>query len=174
MAGITKEELSARRQRLCEQLPNHNWDYVRAGIAAGYSRSYAQTWLKKNVTKDNTFCQMVSAKRAEIDAQQVSKRERALRKLDDIINDENTTKRDAIRAIEVMGKICGWMSQTHVLETPERQRVLSEAQRETARRLALIMYDTRGLRDKPADWASIGQPNHREGPGSAGPPTEQT
>ncbi len=65
MAGITKKELSARRQRLRDELPNHGWDYVKAGIAAGYSPSYARARLKKYATKDSTFCQQVTAKRRQ-------------------------------------------------------------------------------------------------------------
>jgi hypothetical protein len=142
MAGITKIELSARRQRLLDELPNHGWDYVKAGIAAGYSPAYARTHLKTHVTKDDRFCQQVSARRAEIEATTQDKREKCLKVLDSIIEDEKAAARDRIRATEVRGKMCGWMSETHVLETPERQRVLSEAERNEARRLALLRHDT--------------------------------
>jgi hypothetical protein len=158
MAGITKRELSARRQRLRDELPNHGWDYVKAGIAAGYSRAYAETHLKTRVTRDVKFCQAVSVKRAEIEASTQDKRERCLKVLDSIIEDEKAAARDRIRATEVRGRMCGWMSETRVLETPERQREFSEAEKEEARRIASIRFDTRLLPGEPGvqDYGASG------------------
>jgi hypothetical protein len=142
MTGIAKRELSARRQRLRDELPNHGWDCVEAGIAAGYSRSYAKARLRKYAVKDSTFCQQVAAKRAEIEASTQDKREKCLKVLDSIIEDEHAAARDRIRATEVRGKMCGWMSETRVLKVPQRRRELSESEQEEARRLALTRFDT--------------------------------
>jgi hypothetical protein len=141
MAGITKKELSARRQRLLEELPNHGWDYVKAGIAAGYSPSYARARLKKYVTKDITFCQQFEAKRREIEAKTEDRREKRLRQLDEIIDDPKTTTSIKLKAIDLQGKMCAWHSNTVTLETKSRQRELDEAQRQEARRLALLRYN---------------------------------
>lgn len=148
MAGITKNELSARRQRLRDELPNHGWDYVKAGIAAGYSQAYAKTHLKGRVTQDVSFCQQVEAKRAEINAKSEDKREGCLRVLDSIIFDEKAAPRDRIKATETRGKMCGWLSETRVMEVASRQRELSEAEREEAREYALWRLDTMRLPDK--------------------------
>lgn len=147
MAGITKEELSARRQRLLDELPNHGWDYVKAGMAAGYSRSYAQTRLKTYVTKDDKFCQRVSAKRAEIDAQTVDEREKTARVLQEIRDDPKAAARDRIQASIGLGKMCGWLSETRILETRDRQIELDRAQREFAQRVSLLLFDTTRLPD---------------------------
>ena len=80
MAGITKKQISARRQRLLEELPNHGWDYVKAGIAVGYSSSYSKARLKKYAMKDSTFCQQVTVKRREIEAKTENLREKRLRR----------------------------------------------------------------------------------------------
>jgi hypothetical protein len=174
MAGISKKVLSARRQRLRDELPNHGWDYVKAGVAAGYSRSYARTHLKGYVTRDSSFCQQVSAKRAEIEARTQDKRERCLKVLDSIIDDEKAAARDRIRAIEVQGKMCAWLSETRILETPERQRELNEAQKAMARQCALWLFDTRRLPGAPAEWASSRETNDQEEAGIDGADQGQT
>ena len=167
MAGIAKKELTARRERLLEELPNHGWDYFKAGEAAGYSRSYAESRLKKYVTRDDGFCQQVAAKRAEIEASTQDKRERCLKVLDSIIEDEEAAARDRIRATEVRGKMCGWLSETRVLETGPRQARLKQAELEVARRASLAVYDTKRLEDgtyapNPPQTA---RPDQRDGAG---------
>lgn len=141
MAGITKKELSARRQRLLDELPNHGWDYVKAGIAAGYSPSYARARLKKYATKDVNFCKQIAAKRQEIEAKTQDQREKCLKVLDSIIEDEKAAARDRIRATEVRGRMCGWMSETRILETVPRQSELTQIEREEAQKLALLRFN---------------------------------
>jgi hypothetical protein len=152
MAGISQTELSARRQKLLDELPNHAWDYAKAGVEAGYSPSYARARLKKYVTKDSTFCQQIAAKRAEIEAGTQDKREKAARKLESIIDGPNSRPNEVIRAVEVLGKMSGWMSETRVLETPQRRHELSEAQQREARLCCLWRFDTRrGLPGESVD-----------------------
>ena len=149
MAGITKTELSARRQRLRDELPNHGWDYVKAGIAAGYSRSYARARLRRYAAKDSTFCQQVEAKRAEINATREDEVEKLVRSWEKIAHDETVAVRDRLKAGELLGKYRGIFSETRVIETAARQRELSEAERREAACLAALRFNTlpeQGLR----------------------------
>jgi hypothetical protein len=159
MAGITKKELSARRQRLRDELPNHGWDYVKAGVAAGYSPSYTRARLKKYVTKDSTFCQQVEAKRREIEAKTEDRREKRLRQLDDIIDNPNTTPSIKLKAIDLQGKMCGWHSETTVLETTSRQNELNEIERQEAQRLALLRFNALPQMDIKDDDSGISADN---------------
>jgi hypothetical protein len=169
MAGIIQTELSARRQRLLDELPNHGWDYAKAGVAAGYSPSYARARLKKHVTKDSTFCQQIAAKRAEIEASTQDKREKAARKLESIIDGPNSRPNEVIRAVEVLGKMSGWMSETRILETPQRQREIDEAHEREARLFLQWRFDTTRL--PPAGNADEAQQDQRESHDSQeGPP----
>ena len=52
--------------------------------------------------------------------------------------DENTAARDRVRAIEVRGKMCGWMSKTIQHETPQRRAAIDEARRKQLMRLSLL------------------------------------
>lgn len=142
MAGITKKELSTRRQRLRDELPNHGWDYAKAGVAAGYSPSYAKSRLKKYAAKYDTFCQQVAAKRREIEAKTQDRREKRLRQLDDIIDNPDTSVPNRLKAMDLQSKICGWQSTTTVLESGPRQRELNEMERKEAQRLAVLRFSS--------------------------------
>jgi hypothetical protein len=145
MAGITKAELSARRQRLLDELPNHGWDYAKAGVSAGYSPAYAQTHLKTHVTKDDRFCQAVAAKRAEIGATEASKVAKLVRSWEKIAHDDGVLVRDRLKAGELLGKYHAIFSERRVLEVAERQRVLSESEQREAQWLAMQRFGTRCL-----------------------------
>lgn len=133
---VEQAKWSDKRLKLLEELPKCNWDYVKAGIAAGYSKPYAETHLKRVATSDVSFCQAVLARRQATEAETQDRREKRLRDLDIIIDDSHVAYRDRIKAIEVQGKMCGWLSETRVLEVSDRQRQLSEAQQREAYWLA--------------------------------------
>jgi len=93
------------------------------------------------------------------------RRERRLRDLDAIIDDPDTLPRDRIAAMQLQGKMLGWLSETRVLETPDRARALGEAERRVAERAALLLHDTRLLPD--GTYAPDPPESAR---GSSGPP----
>ncbi len=132
----------SRRQRIIELLPEHGWSITRAGEAAGYSRSYSQTHLPRRLAKDSEFCRQVLDKRMEIEAGSQDRREKALRILDSIIADPSARAADVVRAIEVMGKMLGWMSEKLVLETSDRQQELTEAEQAEAKAIASLRFST--------------------------------
>ncbi len=161
MAGISKTELSARRQRLLDELPKHGWDYAKAGIAGGYSPAYARTHLKTHVTKDDSFCQAVAAKRAEIEATDGEKIDRLVRSWEKIAHDPTVPVRDRLKAGELLGKYHAIFSERRVLEVAERQRVLSETEQEEGRRYLAWRFDTARL---PGDVQALPAETNEQDP----------
>ena len=106
-----------------------------------YSPKYIKT-KGHQIKQDVRFCKERERLRAENERKTEDRREKRLRDLDNIIEDPNTNQRDRIRAIEVQGKMCGWMSERIIHETPDRQRQLDEKEREEAARLLAIRFDT--------------------------------
>ncbi len=134
----------ARRLALLEELPKHGWDYFTAGIAAGYSRPYARTTLKREALKNPTFCQMVLAKRQEIDAGSTDDREIVRKYLVSVVQDSTGTiqHRDKIQACANLSRMNGWDQTTIHLEGHDRQRILTASEQAEAQKLALIRLQT--------------------------------
>jgi hypothetical protein len=142
MASIPTSLHEGRRARLLELLPEYGWDIAKAGEKAGYGPTYAKKCLAHVIWKDVDFCRQMEAKSRELAAQTTDRREKRLHDLDGIIDDARTAPRDRIKAIEVQGKMCGWLSETRVLEVAERQRQLSESEQQEARWLAKERFKT--------------------------------
>lgn len=140
----------AKRARLLDLLPEYDWSIAKAGVAAGYSATYATTTLARTIKGDASFCQAMLDRRRAIEAGTQDRRNKRLANLDSIIDDPDVSTRDRIRAIEVQGKMCGWLETTLKLETPDRERQLSEAQRRLSRAAADLLLDTRRLPDGSA------------------------
>jgi hypothetical protein len=137
----TSSTITERQKNLVDQLPNYNWNYKQTALAVGYSKSYAEKRIKGIVRKNVELCRLIEDKRLEIEAETEDRREKRLRQLDEIIDDPKTTPSIKLKAIDLQGKMCAWHSNTVTLETKSRQRELDEAQRQEARRLALLRYN---------------------------------
>ena len=127
----------AKRARLLELLPSFGWSIVNAGIAAGYSKTYANTTLARSIKKDARFCQAILDKRRSFEATSTDLKEDVVRRLSETIRKPDLRPVELARLSEVLGRIQGWMSETRILETSDRQRALTEAEAEEARRLAV-------------------------------------
>lgn len=124
-------------------LPEYDWDIVKAGIAAGYSKRYCTSGtLAKIVRADKGFCGQMQARAKENNAAGTDRREKRLRQLDAMIDDTALHMRDRVKAMELQARMCGWLSETRILETHDRQRVLTESEQAEAKRYALWRYDT--------------------------------
>ena len=139
--------LSIDRQAIVDALPDNRWNISDAAISIGYSKAYAQRRLPAILKSDVAFCDAMERKRAKIEKQEIPRREKRLQDLDRIIENPNTADRDVISAVQVQGKMCGWLSETIRHETTERQQLLDEAGRAEAARLSFIALDTRCLPD---------------------------
>jgi len=128
-------------------LPDYDWNLVKAGLAAGYSDSYARTQLPGLVRKDRRFASLVLERKQSSDIQTLDLRQEAVRTLRDIIADPETSQRDRISAVSELGRINGWHTETRILETGPRAEQLRQAEITVARRAALACYDTHLLAD---------------------------
>ncbi|MFC1766588.1 hypothetical protein ACFL6U_31485 [Planctomycetota bacterium] len=146
-SGNPKKELTWKRMAIVDALPSHGWDITKAALSVGFAESYAKTRLPVLLKNDVLFCQAVEAKRQEIELKEVPRREKRLQDLDRLIEDPDTADRDVIAAVQVQGRMCGWLSETIRHETTDRQQLLDEAARQEAARLALLSLDTRALPD---------------------------
>jgi hypothetical protein len=126
----------ARRELLLEALPRHNWSFGSAGIAVGYSKSYAETRLAQVLSKDVEFCRRLEAKKREIKAATRDDRELCRQKLLAMVEDSTTPKTTRIRAMELLGKMGGWFSETRIVDMGPRARELTETRRLEAQRIA--------------------------------------
>jgi hypothetical protein len=145
--GKKPAELSWKRQAIVDALPDHAWDITKSALSVGYAESYATKRLPCLVKEDVEFCRAVEAKRKEIAEKEVPRREKRLRDLDRIIENTDTADRDVISAVQVQGRMCGWLSETIRHETTERQQLLDEAARVEAARLAVLTLNTMALPD---------------------------
>ena len=132
---------------MVELLPENNWDVVRAGLAAGYSPSYAKTRLPTIVRGNRALCQRILDARRSHAVGSMDLRQEMVTTLRDIITDPDTSQRDRISAVSELGRINGWHSETRVLETGPRAEQLRQAEIAVARRAALATYDTHLLED---------------------------
>lgn len=138
-------QVQARREKLLEMLPQFGWSIIKAGIAAGYSRKYAEKTLTRQIQKNAGFCRRILEKKQAIEAGSVDRRDKTARVLEKIIDDDKAHDRDRIHAAEALSKMSGWNSETRIIETPARERILSEAYQQKARELAVALLDTRAL-----------------------------
>lgn len=103
------------------------------------------------VAKQNTRKYHLKARIEALQANQRSEtddeREKTLKTFADIRDNPKANNRDRIQAGLGIGKMCGWLSETHILETKDRQIQLDEAQRAIASRAALVLHDTKRLPD---------------------------
>ena len=132
---------------MVELLPENNWDVVRAGLAAGYSPSYAKTRLPTIVRGNRALCQRILDARNSHAVATMDLRQEAIKTLQNIINDHETSQRDRISAVSELGRINGWHTETRILETGPRAEQLRQAEIAVARRAALACYDTHLLDD---------------------------
>ena len=147
MACISDIPLKDRRQRLLDLLPENDWSVVKAGIAAGYSPIYAKTRLPAIIRRDKAFCARVVDKRNVATVVGSDLRQEAIRTLQGIITNLDTSQRDRISAVSELGRINGWHTETRILETGPRAEQLRQAEIAVARRAALACYDTHVLPD---------------------------
>jgi hypothetical protein len=121
-------------------------DFVPAMESAGYSESYING-NGYRIRQDMRFCEELTKGTAARAAKSEDRRERRLRTLDKIIDDPAATHRDIVSAVQVQGRMCGWLSETIRTESTERQQALDAAARQEAARLSFIALDTRQLPD---------------------------
>ena len=110
-----------------------------AMVNVGYSKTYANANGHK-IKQDDRFCEALKAKQASIIATSEDIRAKRMQDLSKIIDDKDIQVRDRIAAIQLQGRMSGWLSETIRHETTERQAQLdSVAQREVAMLAAMSL-----------------------------------
>ena len=137
----TSSTITERQKNLVDQLPNYNWNYKQAAIAAGYSRTYAEKRITGIVKRNVGLCRLIEDKRLEIGAKTEDPREKAEHSLLKIASDPSTKPTTAINAWDTLGKMNGWHSNTINLETPSRQAQLTALEQAEARRIAQLRFN---------------------------------
>jgi hypothetical protein len=156
---MPSDQLNPRLRMLLDLLPKHGWQVKPAAVELGYSESYADRLsaiLKRNVR----FCQALAMKQAEIGATEAEKVARLVQSWEEIAHDDSVPVRDRLKAGELLGKYHAIFTERRVLETPERQRILSESDAAECRRLAILRFQTHLL---PGDGQAMPEETKEQG-----------
>ena len=127
---------TVKQQALIDNYEKAGFDLVKAGLLAGYSKTFAKTRLKFIVKKNVELCRELNKQTAKTKATQRNRVERNMQRLDSIINDEHETKANVIKCIDIQMKCAGVYSETRRIETKERQQALSDAEAQAAKQLS--------------------------------------
>jgi hypothetical protein len=100
-----------------------------SGYSAGYYKANGRQ-IKQDERFRKAYAETLDKSRAKTE----DRRERRLQTLDTIIEKPDANDRDVIAAVQVQGRMCGWLSETIRHETTERQQLLDEANRAEAAR----------------------------------------
>ncbi len=114
--------------------------------SAGYKPAYYNTDGYR-IQHDPRFSKAYEHKKANLVSKSEDRREKRLKTLDKIIDCPDATHRDIVAAVQVQGRMCGWLSETIRHETTDRQAALDHAAQQEAARLAGLALDTRCLPD---------------------------
>lgn len=147
MAGISKKVREKQKAGTCtiEDICNTPgrwiiWEHVKNSLSlkeaakqAHLSHKYVKNWVAKN----GLYALAIK----EIKENTEDLRGKALQKLWKIASEPTSNAQTVIKALDLIGKMCGWHSTTTILETGARQAELDESRRDAARRLAMISYN---------------------------------
>ncbi|MFC1652512.1 hypothetical protein ACFL3F_02220 [Planctomycetota bacterium] len=121
-------------------------DFQAAMAESGYSAGYYKS-NGHQIKQDARFRKAYKEELAKTKAKEEPRRAKRMRDLDNIIEDPDTYQRDRIAAIQLQGRMSGWLSETIRHETTDRQQLLDDAHKAEAARLAVLVLDTRALPD---------------------------
>ena len=134
---------NVRREKLLILMPEHNWNYTKAGIAAGYSKYYATHRLPTILSKDVTFCSTVDKLKADIKLQTDFKAADIKRELWILYRDPATNATTKARCLELLGKSIAMYVDRGITEDATQARQLSEQEQQEAKRLAILLMNER-------------------------------
>lgn len=143
MPRLKNGKLSLKQEKFIEAYMQNGGNATQATIEAGYkckSREVAKSIGVENLLKPS-IAGPLALRKSEIRAKTEDLREKCVLKLSNIIESPETKPATAIKAIDILGKMSGWHSNTTVLETNNRQKELTEAERQEAQRLAVLRFN---------------------------------
>jgi phage terminase small subunit len=130
-------ELTAKQKAFIEELPKNQWNGTKAAIAAGYSAKNAGV-MAHRLLKNPKIAEELAKRTAEIVSKTDVEVGEIIAALCTIAFGGRATNSDRLRALDLLGRYKGIFSEKRIIETVERQRELTEAEEEEARRLAAI------------------------------------
>lgn len=132
-----------RREKLLILMPEYNWNYTQAGIAAGYTKYYATHRLPTILKRDVTFCSAVDKLKADIKLQTDFKAADIKRELWILYRDPTTNGTTKARCLELLGKSIAMYVDRGITEDANQSRQLTESEQIEAKRLAIVLMNER-------------------------------
>ena len=132
---------NVRREKLLLLMPEYNWNYTKAGIAAGYTKYYATHRLPTILSRDVTFCSTVDKLKADIKLQTDFKAADIKRELWILYRDPSTNATTKARCLELLGKSIAMYVDRGITEDATQARQLTEAEQVEGKRLAILMLN---------------------------------
>lgn len=130
-----------RRERFIELWPKYGFKVAPAAVAAGYSESYARTSLAKQLRKDVSFSERMDRVRAQNMSLAEDKIKALDTRLDNLIDTGDLNNTQMLKAIELRYRRLGALQDKTVVESVERQKELTDSQREHARKVATYLME---------------------------------
>ena len=134
---------NVRREKLLLLMPEYNWNYTKAGIAAGYTKYYATHRLPTILSKDVTFCETVDKLKADIKLQTDFKAVDIKRELWILYREPSTNATTKARCLELLGKSIAMYVDRGITEDANQARQLSDTEQQEAKRLAILLMNER-------------------------------
>ena len=184
MSTTKTRRITDKQKLFVDYLPEHDWNYVKAALAAGYTHNYATKNIHGLVKSNIGLARLIDDKRREISGQTQDKREKAERIYWSIIDDPHSKPATVLKALDGVSSISGWKQSTITLEPPTRQAALDKAHQEELARITaernrrslpagdVTIYDSpRGRGDIVAGHGDIGHGASSETPPGRPPVT---
>ncbi|MCP5014604.1 MAG: hypothetical protein GY938_04895 [Ketobacter sp.] len=128
-----------KRQLILQYLPMFGWKIAPAAREAGYSPAYARGALQHRLKRDTWFQDQLARKEALYIGSEEDRAGKVDNKHVDFMNRENLSVNEWCKLAELFYKRHGLLKQGQAGESNERERELTDAERQANRRLALQM-----------------------------------
>jgi phage terminase small subunit len=134
--------LNNRRKAFCREYVK-DWNAKEAAMRAGYSAHTAKQQGHRLLT--NVYCReeidRLSTDIADQNDVETGEIISGLRRIAFAPAESKVKDSDRLRAFELLGKYKSIFSERRIIETPERQRELSESQKAEPKRLAILLMN---------------------------------
>ena len=135
-------ELTAKQKAFIEELPKHQWNGTRAAMAAGYSARSAGV-MAHRLRKNPVVAGELEKRTAEIVQKTDVEVGEIIIALREIAFGGRATNSERLKALDLLGRYKGMYVDRQVIEDDQRQRELTEAEKEEARQIAAIRLGLR-------------------------------
>lgn len=133
--AVDLNQFTPKQQCLVRELPKHEFNFVMAGIAAGYSKSYAEKTLKLQTLKNTELCRAIEEVRLRATTESLDDVKLVTKTMRDIVNSK-TGMANRIRAADILMKMAGVYSEKRVIEQTHRIKELDAAEQAEAQLIA--------------------------------------